>query len=802
MDPLRDAQLQFLPTHWTPTDQVIMEDLLLHNDDDDAPVKPLYMHTACESGSESGGSVRQASSSSSHTASSSSSPSPSSSGDSTVSSPAVSSHQMRAVAKKEKDARPSKVSDEERRARHRAVQKRFVQRKKVKREKRANEAIKQTKKLAAELEQQYQFLQISAESRSLQKENEVLQAQHAAVRASPSPQGDPSSRLTPASVHAILADQMELVREFFEPLSLTDWTTHLRQNLDEYDVAAQDRSYLTSGLTVMGWHDQRKVDDASVKFVLSKEFVNVRAVDLMHKTWAQLSSPQTHAQFFSPVFTVKVQILQVINDNALVIHRALFNPQTGGISHALDLLCRVQRGHDFIIFESAIDHNAVHACLSASHKWTKMTISQVFSPSPSALTNPSSNGMGCTFRHGGWLRHFVASNVRYWFMEMFFMTLRYALFSTSSRPPHSLEPFASSVSSQAPMSSSCPDTSSLGSCVDLYQAFDCSHPDCSGWLDVGAEADSATAGHYAWIAVAILGACVFMVALQWLFVRLGIIRVPVKEADGKEDASEQGSAKWKAMLDQARKSMQSQPCKFFIAPVLGDDGTTTRRFWEYVFSENELANTFRFAVLIGVGFIFVTLSYDSLPCMKEVALNVCATGSTYASSISSTSACGSLELQHLSLTPSSVTATILSLLIGFVRDKFIGDISGAGINSRADKILHLVWFTATMVLAITAGVNFAATSTDDPQKPASLLLTIVVGVTVSSWVQEEVVKMVRNPWFDVMRYVVYRIWKARSAPKPAKVVQQTGVVGSIELVQVQLQQPGNAKEMADFATSR
>lgn len=198
----------------------------------------------------------------------------------------------------------------------------------------------------------------------------------------------------------------------------------MRKNLEEYEVASQDQSYLTSGLTVMGWRDQRKIDNSSVKFVLSKEFPNIRAVELMEKTWRLLSSPETHACFFSPVFTVKVQILQVINENALVIHRALYNPQSGGIAHALDLLCRVRRGDDFIIFESAIENNAVHACLVESHKWTQMTVSQVFSPSASAASDLY-GGHGCVFRHGGWLRHFVASNVKYWLMEMFFMTLRY-----------------------------------------------------------------------------------------------------------------------------------------------------------------------------------------------------------------------------------------------------------------------------------------------------------------------------------------------------------------------------------------
>lgn len=396
--------LLHLPMCWTPTDQVIMEDLLLSHD---APASLAAAQTQWGKRSRSVSSTSSSSSSPlSVTAKSTSASASAAAATSTATAAAVggSRQQMRR-------APSSRVSDEERRARHRAVQKRFVQRKK--------EAIKQTKQLAADLERRYAVLQITSEQKALERENAELQAQ-CDVAASAN-----ESASAPAAVArdplVLMREQMELVREFYEPLSHDAWTAMLRKNLDEYELASLDRSYLSSGLTIMGWHDQRKIDDSTVKFVLSKEFPNVSAPELLEKTWRQLSSPETHAQFFSPVFTVRVQVLQVMNENARVIHRALYNPQTGLFAHGLDLLCRVQHGRDFIIFESAVEHNAVHACLGASHKWSKITVSQVFSPLP-----PSPSGVhGCIFRHGGLLRDFVVSTVKYWLMEMFFIALRY-----------------------------------------------------------------------------------------------------------------------------------------------------------------------------------------------------------------------------------------------------------------------------------------------------------------------------------------------------------------------------------------
>lgn len=70
-----------------------------------------------------------------------------------------------------------------------------------------------------------------------------------------------------------------------------------------------DESYQSSGMTIMGWHDHRKMGNESVKLALSKEFLNVRSLDLMNMTWETLSSPHSYARFFSPALTIKVRMI-------------------------------------------------------------------------------------------------------------------------------------------------------------------------------------------------------------------------------------------------------------------------------------------------------------------------------------------------------------------------------------------------------------------------------------------------------------------------------------------------------------
>ncbi|RLN51096.1 hypothetical protein BBJ29_007016 [Phytophthora kernoviae] len=164
---------------------------------------------------------------------------------------------------------------------------------------------------------------MSSEERALKQENSELQARvdAAAVSIPGVPHIDP--------VELLIQNQMELVREFYEPLTPAAWTTVQHNAQREYELSRQDDTYVTTGASIMGWNDFRKVDNSSVKFVLSKGFPNI-------------------------------QVLQVISHDALVIHRVLYNPQTKNSSNSLELLCS-SHGHFSIARElsSTLPFNSI-----------------------------------------------------------------------------------------------------------------------------------------------------------------------------------------------------------------------------------------------------------------------------------------------------------------------------------------------------------------------------------------------------------------------------------------------------------
>ncbi|ETI57004.1 hypothetical protein F443_00621 [Phytophthora nicotianae P1569] len=305
---------------------------------------------------------------------------------------------------KKVDGVKAKQIEEDRRARHREVQRRFMQRKKAE--------VERTKTLAQTLEKKYRYLEISAEEKNLKVENRELQERVDAAAASVPrvPHVDP--------VQLLMQNQMELVKEFYEPITPQVLASVQYNAEQEYEFSRRDDSLKTSGASVMGWSDFRKIEESSVKFVLSKGFPNVRALHLMNFTWDTLSTPATYARFFNPAIPIQVQVLQVVNRDALVIHRVLFNPHTQSSSNSLELLWRVRLGDEYVIFDTALQHNAVQQCLGASYKWTQMTTSLGFAPLD------VSRDSGCVLRHGGWIRTSI-TNVKYWFREMFFMALRF-----------------------------------------------------------------------------------------------------------------------------------------------------------------------------------------------------------------------------------------------------------------------------------------------------------------------------------------------------------------------------------------
>lgn len=233
-----------------------------------------------------------------------------------------------------------------------------------------------------------------------------------------------------------------MVRRHFEPLDVATWTRTLRKNVREFDESRNDTHFVTSGLSIMGWRDLRKVEKETLTFVLSKEFPNTDAEDLMNRTYSKLTSLNSYARFFNPFFNVKVrcpsilslylgypktflllqmQVLQRINDDNIIIHRAMFVPHTRSIVHGLVMISRVCRDEGFLIIGRALENNPVQQRLGLAFYWTDVTTWLEFLPSH--VVNEGSNG--CIYRSGGKMRHIAVKTAAYWLMEVFFMALRF-----------------------------------------------------------------------------------------------------------------------------------------------------------------------------------------------------------------------------------------------------------------------------------------------------------------------------------------------------------------------------------------
>ncbi|RLN92607.1 hypothetical protein BBJ28_00016055 [Nothophytophthora sp. Chile5] len=112
------------------------------------------------------------------------------------------------VAKPGDPTTPKRATDEERRAKHREAQRRFVKRKKIE--------MLQLKQLAVELEKRHDLLQAVSEREALARENDVLEKQLEAQQARQSPSDSNSNSAAPVN---------EVKQEQNEPRPQIKWET-------------------------------------------------------------------------------------------------------------------------------------------------------------------------------------------------------------------------------------------------------------------------------------------------------------------------------------------------------------------------------------------------------------------------------------------------------------------------------------------------------------------------------------------------------------------------------------------------
>ncbi|POM59624.1 hypothetical protein PHPALM_31614 [Phytophthora palmivora] len=307
------------------------------------------------------------------------------------------------------------MASEARKSKHRAVQRRFIQRKK--------DQIQRVKDQVHRLEKEYELLLIASEKEQLKTEHKALKEDMNKCEPLPIP--------TQEQIELLLSDQQKLIRENYVKLTTDAWDELLRKNLLEFEVSSCDTEYQSTGAVVMGWSDRRKVDfdKSTTRFVMSKRFAHLNVQDFYATTYEKLCRPETHPKLFHPAVTIRMQHLQEMDKNGVVLHRCMFNPQTGAIVHTIETMMRVQHGRNFIIFLRTLEYNPAYDCLPTTHHWMQLFTALVFTPSLSSsarrVTGDEDREPGCIFRYAGCLWDLPPESVKYWLMEMLYVILRF-----------------------------------------------------------------------------------------------------------------------------------------------------------------------------------------------------------------------------------------------------------------------------------------------------------------------------------------------------------------------------------------
>lgn len=80
---------------------------------------------------------------------------------------------------------------------------------------------------------------------------------------------------------------------------------------------------LSSGVSVFGWTDQRKIEGEELKFALEKHFGSISAFDLLQRSWDIFSSPERFPKVYTTSLNVRFFELQRVNEDTVLFYRSI-----------------------------------------------------------------------------------------------------------------------------------------------------------------------------------------------------------------------------------------------------------------------------------------------------------------------------------------------------------------------------------------------------------------------------------------------------------------------------------------------
>lgn len=239
---------------------------------------------------------------------------------------------------------------------------------------------------------------------------------------------------TEGRVHQLLRTEAQLPRVAalfrFDPLPAAAYSkviVEARDDILRFMYAPNKRS---SGASVFGWTDQRKVHGEELKFALEKRFASISAFELLQRSWRIFSSPELFPKIYTPSLHVRFHELQRVNEDTVLFYRTIDAEGSSVRVKVVFVLTRLKIDEGYMLIFRSIDPALVHfaedeiyavveetQALAASggrprqERWVDKYIWVIF-------REGDADG-GCVFHFGG------STNTNLWVAEVLFIALRW-----------------------------------------------------------------------------------------------------------------------------------------------------------------------------------------------------------------------------------------------------------------------------------------------------------------------------------------------------------------------------------------
>jgi hypothetical protein len=143
----------------------------------------------------------------------------------------------------------------------------------------------------------------------------------------------------------------------FRQYSPDECYTIVRETYLEVERFCEANNFETTGATLLGWTDKRKVDRElqAMQFCFTKPFPLESAKHLMMQTWGIfLDGPRMAEMVFDSSVSTRFEVLQELNDNLVIIRRDHYIPTMGVTFGSVQMIFRLRTQTGYTICSCTI----------------------------------------------------------------------------------------------------------------------------------------------------------------------------------------------------------------------------------------------------------------------------------------------------------------------------------------------------------------------------------------------------------------------------------------------------------------